>query len=88
MKELSPYSEIHVRHLEDHDFRPLRADFYLTKLPGGRTRLDGITTYQNRMWPGAYWRLWTDAIVHQIHYRVFGQVKMLAEQDAILRPGD
>ena len=85
MKELSPYGAIHVRHLDDHDFRPLRADFYLTELPGGRTRLDGVTTYQNRMWPGAYWRLWTDAIVHQIHFRVFNQVKKLAEQDASIR---
>ena len=81
MKELSPYGEIHVRHLDDNDFRPLRADFYLTELPGGHTRLDGITTYQNRMWPAAYWRIWTDAILHQIHYRVFRQVKHLSETD-------
>ncbi len=85
MKEWSPYGDIHVRHLDDHDFRPQRADSYLTELPGGRTRLDGWTTYQNRMWPGSYWRLWTDAIVHQIHLRVFRQVKKLAEQDALLR---
>ena len=88
MKELSPYSNLHVRHLDDHDFRPVRADFYLTALPGGRTRLDGWTTYQNRMWPAGYWRLWTDAIVHQVHLRVFRQVKKLAEQDALLGPRD
>ncbi|HEY4977831.1 MAG TPA: DUF805 domain-containing protein, partial [Candidatus Acidoferrum sp.] len=81
MKELSPYGDIHVRHLEDHDFLPQRADFYLTELPGGRTRLDGWTTYENRMWPASYWRIWTDAILHQIHLRVFRQVKKLAEQD-------
>jgi uncharacterized membrane protein YhaH (DUF805 family) len=85
MKEWSPYSSIHVRHLEDHDFRPERADFYLTALPGGRTRLDGWTTYTNRMWPAAYWGLWTDAILHQIHLRVFRQVKALAEADVALR---
>ncbi len=82
MKEWSPYGEIHVRHLEDHDFKPERADFYLTALPGGRTRLDGWTTYENRMWPGNYWRLWTDEIVRQIHGRVFRHVKRLAEEDA------
>jgi hypothetical protein len=82
MKEWSPYGDIHVRHLEDHDFKPERADFYLTALPGGRTRLDGWTTYENRMWPGLYWRLWTDEIVHQIHGRVFRHVKRLAEEDA------
>lgn len=82
MKELSPYGDIHVRHLDDHDFRPQRADFYLTELPGGRTRLDGWTTYENRMWSGGYWRLWTDTILHHIHLRVFRHVKELAEEDA------
>jgi hypothetical protein len=84
MKEWSPYGDIQVRHLEDHDFKPERANFCLTALPGGRTRLDGWTTYENRMWPGMYWRLWTDEIVHQIHGRVFRHVEKLAEEDARL----
>ncbi len=83
MKETSPYENIHVRHLEDHDFQPERADFVLTQLPDGGTRLDGTTTYQNKMWPGQYWRLWTDAIIHSIHNRVFQHVKRLAEADAL-----
>ncbi len=82
MKETSPYGNIHVRHLEDHDFQPERADFVLIALPDGGTRLEGTTTYQNKMWPGAYWRLWTDAIVHSIHRRVFVHVKELSEADA------
>jgi len=81
MKETSPYKEIHVRHLEDHDFQPERADFVLVPLANGGTRLEGTTTYTNKMWPGAYWRLWTDAIIHRIHYRVFSHVKGLAETD-------
>jgi uncharacterized membrane protein YhaH (DUF805 family) len=81
MKEMSPYSNIHVRHLEDHDFQPERADFVLVPLANGGTRLEGTTTYQNKMWPGMYWRLWTDAIVHSIHHRVFAHVKELAEKD-------
>lgn len=81
MKETSPYGNIHVRHLEDHDFQPERADFVLVALPNGGTRLEGTTTYQNKMWPGAYWRLWTDAIVHSIHRRVFVHVKELSEAD-------
>ncbi|HTA58549.1 MAG TPA: DUF805 domain-containing protein [Candidatus Baltobacteraceae bacterium] len=82
MKETSPYKNIHVRHLEDHDFQPERADFVLISLPNGGTRLEGTTTYQNKMWPGQYWRLWTDAIIHSIHNRVFNHVKALAEADA------
>jgi uncharacterized membrane protein YhaH (DUF805 family) len=81
MKETSPYENIHVRHLEDHDFQPERADFVLVPLPNGGTRLKGTTTYQNKMWPGLYWRLWTDAIIHSIHNRVFNHVKALAEAD-------
>ena len=82
MKETSPYENLHVRHLEDHDFQPERADFVLFRLPSGGTRLEGTTTYQNKMWPGQYWRLWTDAIIHSIHNRVFRHVKALAEADA------
>jgi uncharacterized membrane protein YhaH (DUF805 family) len=81
MKETSPYGAIKVRHLEDHDFQPERADFVLTPLSDGGTHLEGTTTYQNKMWPGFYWRLWTDAIIHSIHRRVFAQIKMLAESD-------
>jgi uncharacterized membrane protein YhaH (DUF805 family) len=83
MKETSPYKNIHVRHLEDHDFQPERADFILVRLPNGGTRLEGTTTYQNKMWPAMYWRLWTDAIIHSIHNRVFHHVKDLAEADAL-----
>jgi len=83
MKETSPYENIHVRHLEDHDFQPERADFVLVRLSNGGTRLEGTTTYQNKMWPSQYWRLWTDPIIHSIHNRVFRHVKKLAEADAL-----
>jgi hypothetical protein len=53
MQEWSPYGQIHVRHLEDHDFRPGRVDFYLAELPGRRTQLDCWSTYENRMWSGS-----------------------------------
>ena len=29
----------------------------------------------------SYWRLWSDAIVHQVHMRVFRQIKGLAEAE-------
>jgi uncharacterized membrane protein YhaH (DUF805 family) len=87
-QEWSPYGQIHVRHLEDHDFRPGRVDFYLTKLPGGRTQLDCWSTYENRMWPGEYWRLWTDEVVRQIQLRVFRHITKLAEADTQLSAGN
>jgi hypothetical protein len=82
MKEMSPYRNIHVRHLEDRDLQPERADIFLTPLPDGGTHLEGIGVYTNKMWPGFYWHIWTDAIVHSIHRRVFEEVKNLAEADA------
>ena len=85
MTETSPYGQIHVRHLEDHDFQPERADFVLIPLPNGGTRLEGTTTYQNKMWPGEYWHFYTDSIVHTIHRRVFEHVKQLSEADAKVR---
>jgi uncharacterized membrane protein YhaH (DUF805 family) len=81
MKETSPYGDIKVRHLEDHDFQPERVDFVITRLPNGNSRLEGTTTYQNKMWPGVYWRIWTDALIHSIHNRVFVHLKQLSEAD-------
>jgi uncharacterized membrane protein YhaH (DUF805 family) len=83
MKETSPYGAINVRHLEDHDFRPGRVDFYLTEIPGGHTRVDCFSSYENRMWPGEYWQLWTDEIVRQIQLRVFRQIKDTAEAEGL-----
>lgn len=82
MKETSLYGDIKVRHLEDHDFQPERVDFVITRLPNGNSRLEGTTTDQNKMWPGAYWRIWTDGLIHSIHRRVFEYIKQLAEADA------
>ena len=81
MKELSPYGTIHPRHL-DGFLRSVRGQFLLRQLPDGRTLLEGTTWYRNRMWPSAYWRLWSDALIHRIHLRVLRHVKELAEHAA------
>ena len=80
MRELSPYPNLHPPHLDGY-LIPGQAEFVLTPLPGGRTRLDGTSWYRNRMWPAEYWTLWSDAIVHHVHLRVFRNIKRLAEQD-------
>lgn len=79
MKEWSPYANVRPPHLENF----LVSDggqFRLTELPGGRTRLAGTTWYRHHMWPAAYWRLWSDAIIHRIHLRVLNHVKALSER--------
>jgi hypothetical protein len=53
--------------------------FLLTPLPNAATMLEGTTWYQNRFWPGQYWRLWSDYIIHGIHKRVLVHIKKLSE---------
>lgn len=79
MRELSPYGAIHTPHLDGY-FQPQHARFELVPLPGGRTRLEGVSQYHMQIWPAEYWRLWSDWIIHQVHLRVFRHIKQLAEQ--------
>jgi len=80
MKELTPYGNVHPPHL-DGFLRSRRGEFELQALPGGRTRLTGTTWYENRMAPEAYWRAWSDALIHRIHLRVLRFVAQLSERD-------
>jgi hypothetical protein len=78
MRELSPFN-IHPPHL--HNFLVSRqGQFALIALPGGRTLLKGTTWYEHRLWPEAYWRWWSDAIIHRIHLRVLEHVKRESER--------
>jgi hypothetical protein len=78
MRELSPYGSVATPHLtgflEAHE-----GEFRLVALPGGRTRLTGTTWYTDRLWPQAYWELYSDPIIHAIHERVLEHIKMLSE---------
>ena len=78
MVEWSPY-EIHPPHL-DHYLVSRRGEFRLIALPGGRTRLQGTTWYTNKMWPAAYWQLWSDHVIHQIHQRVLRHIQTTVEE--------
>lgn len=78
MRELSPYRALHPPHL-DQFFRSQRGEFRLTPLPEGRTRLEGTTWYTQRLWPEAYWRAWSDYLVHAIHGRVLEHIRHEAE---------
>ena len=47
-----------------------------------RTRLEGTTWYTNRMWPSAYWKLWSDEVIHRIHLRVLDHIRERSEARA------
>jgi hypothetical protein len=78
MQEWNPLAEIHPPHL-DGFLVAHRGQFRLIELPGGRTLLEGTSWYQHHLWPAAYWRLWSDPIIHHIHRRVFDHIKRSAE---------
>jgi hypothetical protein len=81
MHETSPYQHVNAPHLID-GLVPRRGEFRLTKLPGGRTRLEGSTWYQLDLAPEFYWRFYADALIGTIHGRVLAHVKRLAERDS------
>ena len=74
MTELSPYGSIHPPHLDGY-FWSERGQFELEPLPGGGTRLIGTTWYRQRLWPTAYWLLWSDYVIHKIHLRVLRHIE-------------
>jgi hypothetical protein len=74
MEEWTPYRHIDPPHL--HGFLKSEAgQFLLTPLPNGGTRLEGTTWYQHGLWPAAYWRVWSDRIIHEIHMRVLIHIR-------------
>jgi hypothetical protein len=79
MFELSPYGHIHPPHL-DGFLTSKRGEFRLVEVSPGKTRLEGRTWYEVDMYPQAYWRLWCDAIVHQIHLRVLRHIASLDDE--------
>jgi hypothetical protein len=84
MRELSPWGDVHPPHM-DGFLKSHQGEFRLTALPGGRTRVEGTTWYENRMWPARYWRAWSDPLIHTIHRRVLRHIERLAERDAASR---
>jgi Polyketide cyclase / dehydrase and lipid transport len=67
MEEWSPYRKVVPQHV--HGYLVSRqGQFRLTALPNNRTLLEGTTWYQHGLLPAEYWRWWSDAIIHRIHF--------------------
>ncbi|MCA9130477.1 MAG: hypothetical protein KDB22_25485 [Planctomycetales bacterium] len=78
MFELTPYRHIHPPHLTG-SFRSTRGEFRLTEISANRTLIEGSTWYQLKIRPAEYWTVWTDWILHRIHYRVLDHIKRSCE---------
>jgi uncharacterized membrane protein YhaH (DUF805 family) len=81
MEELTPYHHIETPHLNGY-FVSHEGQFGLMRLAGNRTRLTGTTWYTDRVWPCAYWQVWSDYIIHRIHLRVLRHIQAEAEKAA------
>lgn len=81
MREWSPYKHLITAHLRGYLIAE-RGEFRIVPLRGGDTLLIGTTWYRDNVWPEAYWRLWSDAIIHAIHVRVLDHIKGRAEFQA------
>jgi uncharacterized membrane protein YhaH (DUF805 family) len=80
LTEWSPYRNVNPPRQGGY-FRATHGEFRLTPLPGGRTRLEGRTTYVVDMFPQRYWTLPAGRIVSAIHERVLRHIAALAEEE-------
>jgi hypothetical protein len=78
MQEWTPYAKIHPPHLEGF-LASRQGEFRLEALPNGGTRLFATTWYKHHMWPAAYWRTWSDYIIHRVHDMVLANIRERAE---------
>jgi hypothetical protein len=78
MTEVSIYGHIDTPHLHGY-YECEEGEFRLTPLPNGDTLLEGTSWYRYHLYPAAYWGIWTDMIVHQVHLRVLNEIKKRAE---------
>lgn len=72
-------TKIDAAHLHGY-FVSERGQFKLTAMSEGTTLLEGTTWYHHRISPEFYWRPWSDLIIHRIHERVLGHIKVQAER--------
>jgi uncharacterized membrane protein YhaH (DUF805 family) len=80
MRELTPFT-IQPPHLDGY-LLSKRGEFRLVAIDGGhRTRLEGSTWYELKVYPSVYWRRWSDGIISAIHHRVLSHIRTLAEAD-------
>ena len=79
MNEFNPFWDIHPPHLEGY-FVSKKGQFKLKRLSKNKTELEGTTWYKLDILPQAYWRLWSDFVIHKIHKRVLNHIKSSAEK--------
>lgn len=78
LRELSPYGGLQTPHLLGY-YHTGVADFRITPLSGGRSRLELRTTHVLKLDPAPYWLPFAEWAVHENKLRVLGHFKRVAE---------
>ena len=65
---------------------PRRGEFRLIPLPGGRTRLEGSTWYDQKLRPEGYWVVFSDYVISEIHDQVLRHIKRVSEEPPPAQP--
>ena len=81
MEEYNPFWDIHPPHLDGY-FSSKKGQFKLERSSENSTRVIGTTWYTLDIMPNAYWKLWSDFIIHRIHKRVLNHIKLEAESNS------
>lgn len=79
LRELTPYKNLNVPHLDEY-FISTEGQFELTEVDANTTILEGTTWYKQDIWPGIYWKLWANYIIHKIHFRVLNHIMIESEK--------
>jgi len=77
MIEMTPYAELLAAHLQY--IRSRKGQFRLYER-NGKTVVEGTTFYTHDIAPDAYWKLFSDEVIHKIHLRVLNHVKAVSEK--------
>jgi hypothetical protein len=78
LKEIS-FWDIDAPHLHDY-FVSQKGQFKLTRLENGNTVLEGTTWYYHNIRPEFYWKIWSNYIIHKIHFRVLHHIRKNSEK--------
>jgi hypothetical protein len=81
LTELTPW-DVEPPHLDGY-LVPRAGEFRLVSLPGGRTRLEGSTWYEQRLRPTGYWVPFSDYVIGRIHDRVLDHIRTQVEREPV-----
>lgn len=69
MKEISPYNSINAKHLHNY-FNVNYGEILLKPISKNKTKLIAITSYNYKIAPKWYWKLWSNYIINKMHLHV------------------